>query len=195
MRKHFPAVARAIVSSTGSSAEKAHRGELADSRGLRQGTASERYSTLGISRCGLPRCQAPANSVIPSANATAVLSTCTAQARGNASQCNVNQRVPAVANNTPATPPPTQISRLSVSCCRIKSSRLLPRAVRIANALLRAADRATSRLERLRHAINERQTTAARRIYKGVFTSPTMSSSRGRVIAPCSTGPVPLKRR
>jgi len=41
--------------------------------------------------------------------------------------------------------PPRQISGLSVSCCRMRQRRLLPRAVRIAISLRRAADRATRR--------------------------------------------------
>jgi hypothetical protein len=58
----------------------------------------------------------------------------------------------AAARNTPAAPPLSEISRLSVSSCLTSRCRLAPIASRTAISRRRSVARASSRLARLTHA-------------------------------------------
>ncbi len=85
-------------------------------------------------------------------------------------------------------PPARQISKLSVICSQIRTTRLPPSAPRTATSLRRVADLATSRLVRFRQAIRSMQPTAPSSTSRGVRTFLARSSIIGRNHTSSATG-------
>ena len=124
----------------------------------------------------------------PAAKVKTHPSICTDSARGRLRQLAASQRVEASDSSRPSPPPAAQISRLSVICSRINASRPPPREPRMATSFRRAAARATSRLETLRHAIRSMQPTAHSSTSICVLTPFTRSSIMGRDQTSSATG-------
>ena len=87
----------------------------------------------------------------------ATVSTVPRDCSTNAESESVNRN----ASSSPATPPATDSTRLSLNSCRTRRPRLAPIASRTAISLRRSAARESSRLAMLAHAVSSTMPTAA----------------------------------